>query len=298
MTTTGKHVPVLLTETVSVLALNGNSIVFDCTLGGGGHARAILAELDERGTYVGIDADPQAVEAAEDLHRYAATVHLVRDNFARIKGITADLGVQPNAIVADLGWRTDQFESGGKGFSFQKDEPLLMTFGDPEQHLFTADDVVNSWEESSLADIIYGYGEERFARRIAHAIVTARASGRITSSLQLADIITGAVPRFALRGKIHPATKTFQAIRIAVNDELQVLNTLLHDGFETLAPKGRLAIIAFHSLEDRAVKSFFNQKTKEGTALKLIKKPIVASEEERQHNPRSRSAKLRVIEKA
>ncbi|PIR85770.1 16S rRNA (cytosine(1402)-N(4))-methyltransferase [Candidatus Kaiserbacteria bacterium CG10_big_fil_rev_8_21_14_0_10_44_10] len=292
-----KHIPVLLEETVSVLALRPDSVVVDATLGGGGHARRILEELDDRGVYVGIDADPTAIEALDELHRYKATVHLINDNFSNIGKVVSDLEITPTAILADLGWRSDQFESGQKGFSFQKDEPLLMTFGDPEKHVFTAYDVVNDWSEESLADIIYGFGEERASRRIARAIVEARENGPIKSSLQLAEIIESAIPRFKGKGRIHPATKTFQAIRIAVNAELQVLHELLNQGFDLLPPNGRMAIISFHSLEDRIVKQFFNEKIQAQEALKLIKKPIVATEEERATNPRSRSAKLRVIEK-
>lgn len=292
-----RHIPVLLNEVLSVLALKGDSVVLDATLGGGGHGRAILGELDERGTYIGIDADPTAVAAAEDLHHFQAEVHLKHANFRDLKSVLHDLGKVPDAILADLGWRSDQFEAGHKGFSFLKDEPLLMTFGDPESHVFTAHDVVNEWAEESIADIIYGYGEDKFSRRIARAIVAAREEGPIKTSGQLATIIEESVPSFAKRGRIHPATRTFQAIRIAVNDELKSLETLLHDGFEVLPQGGRIAIISFHSLEDRLVKRFFNQQVQEGLALKLIKKPITASDEEREENPRSRSAKLRVIEK-
>ncbi len=293
-----KHIPVLLEDSVSVLAIKPDSIVVDCTLGGGGHGREIIKLLGRGGKYVGIDADRVAIEKASDLKENTdAEIHLVNDNFSNLKNIVSDLEIKPTAILADLGWRTDQFEDGGKGFSFMKDEPLLMTFGDPETRLFTAEEIVNDWEENSIADIIYGYGEERQARRIAKFIVEARKKGRIKTSKQLADIVTEAVPAFYRRLKIHPATKTFQAIRITVNDELGVLKTLLSDGFESLDSGGRLAIISFHSLEDRIVKQFFNQLIQDDKALKLIKKPIVAGEAERDENPRSRSAKLRVIEK-
>jgi len=292
-----KHIPVLLEESVSVLALRPDSVVVDATLGGGGHARRILEELDERGVYVGIDADPTAVEAAEDLHRFKAEVHLFNENFSNLQKIIDELKVKPTAIMADLGWRSDQFASSGKGFSFQKDEPLLMTFGEPDRYLFTAKDVVNEWSEESLADIIYGYGEEKASRRIAKAIVAARANGEIKSSLELAEIIESALPRFKGKSRIHPATKTFQAIRIAVNSELQVLQEFLTVSFDLLMPGGRLAIISFHSLEDRLIKRFFNDKIKAEQALKLIKKPMVATEERRASKTRSRSAKLRVIEK-
>lgn len=289
------HIPVLLEDTVSVLGLKDDSVVFDCTLGAGGHGARILQTLGRKGVYVGIDADSIAVNSAE--LKGEARVELVNDNFANIAAVSERLGLRPTAILADLGWRSEQFEGGGKGFSFQKDEPLLMTFGNPETHVFTAHDVVNDWQEESLADIIYGYGEERFARRIAKGIVKARNDAPIETSKQLADIVFHAYPAVARHGRIHPATKTFQAIRITVNDEIGSLKKLLEDGFEILAPGGRVAIISFHSLEDRLVKKFFDQKNRDLEALKLIKKPIVASDEERQTNPRSRSAKLRVLEK-
>lgn len=269
--------------------------MFDCTLGGGGHAAAILEHLGAKGVYVGIDADPVALEKVE--LKGKAKIHLVNDNFANLKKIAADLNLTPTAILADLGWRSDQFEGGGRGFSFSADEPLLMTFGDPSKQVFTAHDVVNSWQEESIADIIYGYGEERLSRRIARAIVEAREKGEIKTAKDLADIVSMSYPAKLRHGRLNPATKTFQAIRIAVNDELGVLKTLLQDGFEILAPGGRFAIISFHSLEDRIVKQFFNLKIKADEAEKLLKKPIVASDEEREMNPRSRSAKLRVVEK-
>lgn len=292
-----RHVPVLLEEAISVLALRGDSVVVDATLGSGGHARRILEKLGTSGVLVGIDADPVAIEGAADLKQSRATVHLVNQNFSTIKNILSGLSLTPDAILADLGWRTEQFESGGKGFSFRQDEPLLMTFGDPKYHTFTATDIVNEWEEESITDVIYGYGEERFSRRIAKAIVEARQNGVIKTSGQLAEIVSNALPGKAKAGRIHPATRTFQALRIAVNDELGVLNKLLHDGFEVLGQKGRFAIISFHSLEDRIVKRFFQDKVREGNAVRLIKKPIIASDAERESNPRARSAKLRVIEK-
>ena len=291
------HIPVLLHDTVSVLALRSDSVLIDCTLGGGGHAREALKIIGPEGVYVGIDIDPKAIEAQAALTEHKAQVHLVNDSFTNIKQIVTNLNITPNVILADLGWRSEQFDGGGKGFSFSQDEPLLMTFGDPAKHVFTAHDIVNEWNEDSLIDIIKGYGEERFAGRIAKAIVKSREEGEIKTSKQLEEIIYQAVPSFTRHGRIHPATRTFQAIRIAVNDELGALKTLLQDGFECLAPSGRLAIISFHSLEDRIVKQFFNQLIHDQKALKLIKKPIIANEDERKENPRSRSAKLRVIEK-
>ncbi len=292
-----KHIPVLLEEATTGLDLKPDSVVVDCTLGGGGHARKIIEQLGEQGVYVGIDADLVAIEAAEDLKESRATVHLVNDNFTNLSSIVKNLGVKPTAILADLGWRTDQFEEGKKGFSFSKNDPLLMTFGDPKDYTFTAADIVNSWGEDSLIDIIHGYGEERFAPRIAKAIVIAREDGPIKTAEQLSNIITEAVPGFYRHGRIHPATRTFQALRITVNDELGSLKKLLEDSLEVLSPQGRLAIISFHSLEDRIVKQFFKQKIDEGQVERITKKPIVASREEIEHNPRSRSAKLRIIEK-
>lgn len=292
-----KHIPVLLEEATAGLDLKPDSVVVDCTLGGGGHARKIIEQLGEKGVYVGIDADPVAVEAAADLKASSATVHLVNDNFTNLLSIVNNLGIKPTAILADLGWRTDQFEEGKKGFSFSKNDPLLMTFGDPKDYTFTAADIVNEWGEDSLIDIIRGYGEERFAPRIAHGIVIARAEGRIETAEQLSNIITESVPGFYRHGRIHPATRTFQALRITVNDELGSLKKLLADSLEVLSPQGRLAIISFHSLEDRIVKQFFKQKIDEDEVERITKKPIVASKDELEKNPRSRSAKLRIIEK-
>ena len=292
-----KHIPVLLEEATAGLELKPNSVVVDCTLGGGGHARKIIEQLGEKGVYVGIDADPVAVLAAEDLKSSKAQVHLVNDNFTNLLSIVKNLGIKPTAILADLGWRTDQFEEGKKGFSFSKNDPLLMTFGNPKDYTFTAADIVNDWGEDSLIDIIRGYGEERFAPRIARGIIVARAEGRIETAEQLSNVITESVPGFYRHGRIHPATRTFQALRITVNDELGSLKKLLEDSIETLSPQGRLAIISFHSLEDRIVKQFFKQKIDEDQVERITKKPIVATREEIEINPRSRSAKLRIIEK-
>ncbi len=291
------HIPVLLNETITALNLKPDSVVVDATLGGAGHAKAILQHLGDEGVYVGIDADKVAISEAEALKQSRATVHLVNDNFTNIGVIVRELKLQPTAIMADLGWRSDQFETGGKGFSFQSDEPLLMTYGEPEKYHFTASDIVNAWEESSIADIIYGYGEERRARRIAKAIVEARQTKPIRTAKELAEIVAVAVSHHTRYSRIHPATKTFQALRIAVNNELESLKKLLEDGFTCLVPEGRMAVISFHSLEDRIVKTFFKNLIGEGFALRQTKKPQIASDEELQNNPRARSAKLRVIEK-
>jgi 16S rRNA (cytosine1402-N4)-methyltransferase len=196
-----------------------------------------------------------------------------------------------------LGWRMEQFSDGQKGFSFQHDGPLHMTFGEPEDYPFTAEDIVNDWDEAVLADIFYGYADERYARRIASAIVRARKESRITTTKQLSQIVEESLPAVARRGKIHPATKTFQALRIAVNNELGVLEEFVKDSLSVLSPGGRLGIITFHSIEDRVVKHLFREFKEADQGVLTPKKPIVPTREELLTNPRSRSAKLRVITK-
>lgn len=289
------HIPVLKEETINSLKLSPSSVVVDCTLGVGGHAEMILNDLGPEGVYVGFDVDPTAIEAVEG--KFKGKQHLVCSNFSNIKDELEQLQLKPNAILADLGWRSEQFTQGGKGLSFNDDEPLIMTYGDPSTYTFTAHDIVNDWDEESIADVVYGYGEERAARRIAAAIVSARENTEIKTSGQLAEIVKDAVPKFRHKLRIHPATQTFQALRIAVNDELGVLDTLLTDGFEILTSGGRFSIITFHSLEDRIVKKFFKTKTHDQEGVLVTKKPITASEKELAQNPRARSAKLRTIEK-
>lgn len=292
-----QHITVLQQEAVDGLDLSSNDIVVDATFGSGGHARKIIAHLKKGGCYIGIDADATAFEN-QTLEASEATIHLVNDNFKNISDILRSLHIDSvDAILADLGWRMEQFAEGKKGFSFMHDEPLLMTYGDPEKYLFTAFDIVNEWEETSIADVIFGYGEERFARRIAKAIIEARRDGPIETTAQLAQIVAEAMPRKLGYRSINPATKTFQALRIAVNDELGVLETFLKDGFEALKPGGRMAIITFHSLEDRVVKQYFRMLADADLALRTTKKPIIPTIKETKSNPRARSAKLRIITK-
>ncbi len=290
-----KHVTVLQQEAVEGLSLQADSTVVDATFGSGGHATKIIEHLDEKGTYIGIDADATALQGQS--FETKATVHLVNDNFRNISQILRSLHIDHvDAMLADLGWRMEQFSEGGKGFSFKEDEPLLMTFGDPEHYPFTAYDIVNDWEEESIADIIYGYGDERQSRRIAKAIVAARKTGPIETTKQLTTCIESVIPRRHFH-KVHPATKTFQAFRMAVNDELGALEDFLKEGFAHLAPGGHMAIITFHSLEDRVVKQYFRTLKEAGLGALVTKKPIVASQEELEANPRARSAKLRIIQK-
>ena len=296
-----QHVTVLAQEAIDVLNLGKGSVVVDCTLGAGGHAKEILRVIGDSGTYLGIDADRTAIAAAQYLKtQNGPTVHLMHGNFRNLSDILESLELTPDAILADLGWRMEQFDgsSGEKrGFSFREDEPLHMTFGSPEDYPFTAQDIVNEWGAEDIANVLYGYGEEHYSRRIAKAIVEKRSEGEIASSLQLAEIVAGSVPAAYRRKKTHPATKTFQALRIAVNDEFDALAALLRDGFAALPSGGRMAIITFHSLEDRIVKQTFREYARDECAVLVHKKPVVPSDTELQENPRSRSAKLRTIEK-
>lgn len=292
-----QHTTVLLHEAVEALALSPDNIVVDATFGSGGHAREIAKHLDERGCYIGIDADKTALDQTK-LEGFSPRIRLVHGNFSNITSILRSLHIsEVDAVLADLGWRMEQFADGSKGFSFQHDGPLYMTYGKPEDYPFTAEDIINDWEEHVIADILFGYAEERFARRIARAIVEQRQYSRISSTKQLVEIVEGALPKAARRGKINPATKTFQALRIAVNDELGVLEHFIKDAFAALCPGGRLAIITFHSIEDRVVKHSFREFKEAGLAILTPKKPIVPSGEELKRNPRARSAKLRVITK-
>lgn len=290
-----QHKTVLLQEAVDSLQLTSKGIVFDATFGSGGHATEILKKLGTGGTYIGVDVDQTAFDNTR-LERTEAEVHLVNDNFKNITSILSSLHIPAvDSILADLGWRMEQFSDSKKGFSFNGDEPLHMTLGAPEDYLFTAADIVNEWEESSIADVIYGYGEERASRRIAKAIVEARKIEPFTTTKQLTECIVNALPKSARYKKIHPATKTYQGLRIAVNDELGILKSFLKDAFIALKPGGKLSIISFHSLEDRIVKHYFRELVDEDSGTLLTKKPIVPSYEELAENPRARSAKLRTI---
>jgi 16S rRNA (cytosine1402-N4)-methyltransferase len=292
---TQTHETVLLKEAVEALAIRPDSTIVDTTFGAGGHAAVIVAELGVAGQYIGIDTDETALR-----HKLneSNNVTLVHGNFRELQSHLSALNIDHvDGILADLGWRMEQFSGNGRGFSFRHDEPLLMTLGDPSTYPFTARDIVNEWDEHVLADIIYGYGEERFARRIAKRIVETRMDTPIETSKQLSDLIVSAYPAVARHGRTHVATKTFQALRIAVNEELAVIEELIEQGISLLAPQGRLAIITFHSIEDRVVKHAFRAAAAAERGLVITKKPIIATPEELEVNPRSRSAKLRIFEK-
>jgi len=294
------HESVLLKESIDGLELEVGDVYLDATLGSGGHMEEVWRRLKNQVLIAGIDADEMSVDISrERLDLSGAKPKLVVLNFRNIDKAPEILGIKnPTKILFDLGWSSDQFDEGGRGFSFQKDEPLLMTFKkEIKEEDTTASDVVNRWSEESLADVIYGYGEERYARRIAKAIVSARAEKEIKTSGELAEIVKNAVPIFYRFSRIHPATKTFQAIRIAVNDELRALEEGLTKGFQILNKGGRMAVISFHSLEDRIVKRFFKARKEDGDGEIINKKPIIPSEEEISKNYKSRSAKLRIIKK-
>ena len=290
-----QHETVLLHEAVEALAIRPDSTIVDATFGAGGHARAILSQLSDAGHYIGIDTDQTALR-----HKLSEqqNVTLAHGNFRELTSIIGSLHTKEkvDGILADLGWRMEQFSGNGRGFSFRHDEPLLMTLGDPVEYDFTARDIVNGWDEHVLADIIFGYGEERFARRIAKRIVEVRDEHPIETSMQLSDLVVSAYPAAARHGRTHAATKTFQAIRIAVNDELTAIEQLIEHGINLLSTHGRLVIITFHSIEDRVVKHAFKAAAAAKRGQIITKKPITPSSEELEHNPRARSAKLRIFE--
>ncbi len=293
-----KHITVLKEEAVLALNLKPDAKVIDATFGAGGHAGLIINKLNEKGIFVGIDADKNALHLELEEKKNLPKIHLVNQNFSEVKSVIEDLGLsEVDAILADLGWRTDQFTDGKKGFSFQVDEPLIMTFGNPTDYLFTAKDIVNDWDEENIADIIYAYGEERYSRRIAKAIVEARKEAEIETTKDLVLVIEKAVPAPYRHGRTHFATKTFQALRMAVNDELSVLSRFINEASDCLASEGSLAIITFHSLEDRIVKLQFKELVQSGQFVLQNKKPITPSRDELLENRRSRSAKLRIIKK-
>lgn len=284
------HSPVLLNEVVLYLAPRRGGVYADCTLGIGGHSEAILAESGPDGRLIGLEWDKEALTLAQKrLSPYNDRIWYQHRNFADLKEVVQELGIaQLDGILIDLGLSSYQLDLSGRGFSFKKDEPLDMRM-DMTQAVSAAD-LINSLSEAELADLIFYYGEERFSRRIARGILFERNRGVIQTTRQLVKIIERAIPvRYRLR-KIHAATKTFQALRIAVNHELENLEKVLREGAGLLKPGGRFCIISFHSLEDRLVKRAFS----ENRAFKILtKKPLRPGEDEIGANPRARSARLR-----
>lgn len=293
------HKPVLLKEVIEGLELKQGMTVLDATLGGGGHSLEICKAIGKEGTLIGLDQDVAAIKRNEGKFSGVCGAILKNINFRDLGAVLSETGISKiDAAIFDLGLSSFQLEGSGRGFSFQKDEPLLMTFmEEPTPENLTAKDIVNEWAEGSLADIIYGYGGEKFSRRIARAIVEARETGAIETSGQLVSIIGSAVPSIYKKRKIHFATKTFQALRIAANDELGALKDGLAEAWHRLNVGGRIALISFHELEDRFVKNFLRKKREFLEAEIITKKPIVATNEEIGENIRSRSAKLRIAKK-
>jgi len=289
-----QHTPVLLQEAVSQLAPAAGGIYVDGNLGFGGHTELILRLSAPTGIVVGFDWDPAALEHAQkSLASFGDRIHFVRKNFAEISTVLKTMGITSvNGILLDLGLSSFQLEAGGRGFSFSGDEPLDMRM-DPEGKV-TAAQLVNTLSQEELADILFYYGEERQARRIASFLVAERERRPFVTARQLAAAIEKAVPRPFHPKKIHVATRSFQALRISVNHEMENLSRVLQDGAGLLSPTGRFCVISFHSLEDRMVKNAF----KNDSSLQVVtKKPITASRDEIAANPRSRSAKLRVAAK-
>lgn len=289
------HIPVLLEQSITALSIKEGDTIVDGTFGGGGHSSEIIARYGEMISLIAVDLDEaaQARFLASPLS-HKKNVQFVQSNFKDTAVILEKAQRQTvDKVLLDLGTSTFQLLADTRGFSFQTDTPLEMTFSAAGSHTgFNASDIVNTWEEDSIADIIFYYGEERAARKIAKAIVMARKARPIKTAKELAHLIELVSPR---HGKLNPATKTFQALRIAVNDELQVIKEALSSWYDVLAPGGRLAVITFHSLEDRIVKQWMQAKRDNGRVI--TKKPIAPERAELLENGRSRSAKLRVYEK-
>ena len=306
-----KHVSVLLNECLQGLDIKENGIYVDCTLGGAGHSSEILKRLSRDGTLIGIDQDKDALSAAKKRLENYENVKYVHSNFYNIDDILKNLEIEEvDGILMDLGVSSYQLDEGERGFSYMKDAPLDMRMN--RDNDFSAYDIVNTYSLEELHKIIKDYGEERFAKRVATFIVNKREEKPIESTLELVEIIKAAIPAKARREGPHPAKRTFQAIRIEVNSELKILNNAIEDGINRLSKGGRMAIITFHSLEDRIVKLKFRELADPCTCPKDFpicicgKKPLVKlvsrkaiepSDQEVQENPRSRSARLRIVEK-
>ena len=307
-----QHKSVLLQECIDALNIRPDGIYLDGTLGGAGHSSQIARRLTEGGRLIGVDRDRTALAAAKErLAPYADRVTLVHSNFAEIDAILDSLGIPAvDGMLFDLGVSSPQLDDASRGFSYMADAPLDMRMD--KDDALTAGEVVNTWPQGELRRILYDYGEERYAPQIAAAICRAREKAPVETTLELVDIIRSAMPAQALRDKQHPAKRSFQAIRIAVTDELGAVSRMMQAAVGRLNPGGRLAVITFHSLEDRIVKSEMQQAARGCTCppefpvcvcgkkplVKLVtRKPIVSGPAELEENPRARSAKLRVAEK-
>lgn len=289
------HIPVLLKEVIKILEPR-RGIIIDATLGAGGHSKFILEK--SKVSIIGLDQDGEALETAEEnLKKFKDRVTLIRENFSNLKKVSEKLGIlgKVRGIILDLGISSLQLDGAERGFSFQKEGPLDMRMD--RRQKTTAYEIINSWPKDKIAAILKDYGEERFSRRLAKAITEERRKKKIETTTQLAELIKRNVPKKYAFSKIHSATRTFQALRIVVNDELSNLAKVLEDSESVLAGRGKIIVISFHSLEDRIVKRFFKEMASKSLFRILTKKPVTSSQEETMENPRSRSAKLRAAEK-
>ena len=305
-----KHTPVLLAQTIDGLNIRPDGVYVDCTAGGGGHSSAIAERLSDKGRLISLDRDPDAVKAASERLAKFPNATVIHRNYSEMDKVLEELGIEAvDGILMDLGVSSHQLDEESRGFSYHSDAPLDMRMS---QDGMSAADIVNTFDEQQLAKIIFEYGEEKFSRRIASNIVRARENAPIETTLQLADIVRESVPQKARREK-NPCKKTFQAIRIAVNCEFDHLSEGLDKAFASQKPRGRLAVITFHSLEDRLVKQRFAGWCKgcicppdfpqcvcgrKPQGILVNRKPIEADEKELESNNRSRSAKLRIIERS
>lgn len=292
------HIPVLLNQVIEFIDVENGAVFIDATAGGGGHIKAILEKLKEDGVLIGIDQDKKMISELEKKFANEKRLSLINGNFRNIEDLAEKYKGRVDGILYDLGFNSMQLEESRRGFSFLKNEPLLMTYeANPDPQDLTAERIVNTWREGDIRKIFIEYGEERFAASIARNIVKNRKKSKIKTTADLVNIIQYSIPAKRRRGKIHPATRIFQALRIAVNDELNALEDGLNGGWELLGNNGRMVVISFHSLEDRIVKNFFKSKKREEDSEILTKKPIIPEDLEIAKNPRSRSAKLRAIKK-
>ena len=300
------HIPILLKESILHLNLKEGDIVVDATTNRGGHSLEIAKQIKKQGTLICLDLDNQALLEAEKFLKEnldknnLPKIFFINENFKNLENVLKDLKIKKiNSLLADLGISSQELDISGRGFTFQKDEPLQMTLKDKIEEDLTAEKIVNLWEEENIADIIFYYSDERFAKRIARVICEERKKKYIKTTFDLVEIIKKALPIGARNGKIHFATKTFQGLRIAVNDELQNEEKLLNSLKNILIENGRASILTFHSGEERVVKGFIKKNKKDFKLLKFTNKKDFLEPDriEIKNNPRSRSSKLRVIEK-
>ena len=306
-----KHISVLLNESVDALGINPDGIYVDGTMGGGGHSEAVVSRLSPKGILIGIDRDTEALDASKKRLSAFDNVRYAHNNYKNVKDVIEEYGIDSiDGAVLDLGVSSYQLDCKERGFSYMEDAPLDMRMN--RQNSKTAYDVINTYSEKELADIFFKYGEEKFSRKIAAIIADRRKDKPVETTLELVDIIKAAIPERLRQKGAHPAKRVFQAVRIEVNGELEDLRYALDNFFDVLKPGGRLSVITFHSLEDRIVKTAFNDYATGCTCPKdfpicvcgkkprgkvITRKPVLPTDEECEYNKRSKSAKLRVVEK-